>query len=656
MEIFLAEHRGFCYGVKRAVDIALSCAGQEKPARTLGPIIHNPQMVAKLADKGIGLANHLDDISDGMVIIRSHGVGPNTYKMAEGKALEIIDATCPHVKKAQQAAAELAGDRYQVVIIGEKNHPEVKSIYEWAGDGAVIVETEEEAAALPAYQKVGIVVQTTFSTQLFQKIVDIVKTKSPEVNIQRTICTATDQRQKAAIELAHKVDVMIVVGGNNSANTARLAQVCRTEAGCPVYHIETARELEQNWFKRVRRAGITAGASTPDWLIEEVYSKMQEFGEMLNNEFNKLDTGSIVKGKIVGVRKDEVFVDIGYKAEEIIPLTELAYPVPEQAGDVVAEGDVIDIYVVDADPTEGGIKLSKVQADKILAWDKLESAFENKQPVQGKVTESIKGGLAVSIFGMRGFVPASHVELSFVEDLSTYVGKELMLVPIEIDKQKQRIVLSRKVLLAEERSKREAEVFSKLAPEQVIKGTVTRLASFGAFVDVGGVEGLVHISDLSWQRVSKPDEVVKVGDEVEVVVLKVDAAAKRISLSLKQLQRDPWLDEIETFSEGMTVKGKVTKLAKFGAFVELKAGLEGLVPMSELAEHRVVNANEVVEPGQAVNVKILSIDKPNKRVGLSIVKAQQDAERAQYQGYLDHQESAGLTVTLGDQFAHLFKR
>lgn len=655
MKILLAEHQGFCYGVRRAVEMAHACAQDRKPAYTLGPIIHNPQVVASLAQEGVGLANHLDEIQDGTVIIRSHGVGPAIYGKAEEKGLTVVDATCPHVKKAQQAAADLAKDRYKVVIIGEKNHPEVKSILEWAGSNAVVIESIAEAEVLPDFKHMGVVVQTTFSAQLFEKIVAVLREKCQDVKIDRTICMATDLRQKAARELACKVDIMIVVGGKNSANTARLVQVCQ-EAGCQVHHVETEQELEKDWFTGVDTAGITAGASTPDWLIEEVYKKMQEFGEMLKDDFNKLETGSIIKGKVVGVRKDEVFVDIGYKAEGIIPSTELAYPAPEQASDIIAVGDIIDLLVIDADPSEGGIKLSKVQADKILAWDKLEAAFQNKQAVEAKVTENIKGGLAVSVFGMRGFVPASHVELSFVEDLSSYVGKELMLVPIEIDKQKQRLVLSRKVILAEERSKREAELFSQLAPEQVIRGKVTRLVSFGAFVDVGGVEGLIHISDLSWQRVKTPDEVVKVGDEVEVFVLKVDPAAKRISLSLKQLQRDPWLDAIDKFSENMTVKGKVTKLAKFGAFVEIEPGIEGLVPMSELADRRVSTASEVVEQGQLVNVKILSIDKKAKRIGLSIVKAQQEAERAQFQGYLDQQENKGLTVTLGDQFAHLFKR
>lgn len=655
MKILLAEHQGFCYGVRRAVEMAYACVQDRKPAYTLGPIIHNPQVVARLAQEGVGLANNLNEIQDGIVIIRSHGVGPAIYGKAEDKGLTVVDATCPHVKKAQQAAADLAKDGYKVVIIGEKNHPEVKSILEWAGSNAAAIESIAEAEALPDFKHMGVVVQTTFSAQLFEKIVAVLREKCQDVKIDRTICMATDLRQKAATELACKVDIMIVVGGKNSANTARLAQVCR-EAGCQVHHVETEQELEKDWFTGVDTAGITAGASTPDWLIEEVYKKMQEFGEMLKDDFNKLETGSIIKGKVVGVRKDEVFVDIGYKAEGIIPSTELAYPAPEQASDIIAVGDIIDILVIDADPSEGGIKLSKVQADKILAWDKLEDAFQNKQAVKANVTENIKGGLAVSVFGMRGFVPASHVELSFVEDLSSYVGKELMLVPIEIDKQKQRLVLSRKVILAEERSKREAELFSQLAPEQVIRGRVTRLVSFGAFVDVGGVEGLIHISDLSWQRVKTPDEVVKVGDEVEVFVLKVDPAAKRISLSLKQLQRDPWLDAIDKFSENMTVKGKVTKLAKFGAFVEIEPGIEGLVPMSELADRRVSTASEVVEQGQLVNVKILSIDKKAKRIGLSIVKAQQEAERAQFQGYLDQQENKGLTVTLGDQFAHLFKR
>ncbi|SDD38490.1 bifunctional 4-hydroxy-3-methylbut-2-enyl diphosphate reductase/30S ribosomal protein S1 [Sporomusa acidovorans] len=651
MKIYLAEHRGFCYGVKRAVDMAISSADEGCLVHTLGPIIHNPQMINRLKELGIKTVDQLAEIPEGKVIIRSHGVAPAIYRQAENKHLTIIDATCPHVKKAQQAAHELVTAGYKVVIVGEPHHPEVQSILAWTNQEAAVIETPAEAEKLPNYSRLGIVAQTTFAANKFDAIVAILKSKSEEIRIERTICTATDFRQQAAVNLAKKVDVMIVVGGKNSANTARLASVCQ-DIGKPAYHIESASELKPDWFINVQAAGITAGASTPDWVIKEVYERMEE---LTMHDVIHLENGSLIKGTVVGVRHDEVFVDIGYKAEGVIPLTELTYPTPQTASDIVSEGQIIDVLVLDADSSEGQVKLSKVQADRIIAWDKLEQAFSKKQPLDVKVTEVVKGGLVCSILGIRGFIPASQVDLRFVEDLKPFVGQVIGVIPIEIDREKQRAVLSRKQLLMQEKEKKEKELFAKLTIGQTITGKVSRLTNFGAFVDVGGVDGLIHISDLSWQRVKTPQEVVNVGDEVTVVVLKVDAEAKKLSLSLKDVQRDPWYDMIDTLTVGTVLTGTVSKLAKFGAFVEIKKGMEGLVHISEMADRRVASPEEAVSVGQKVAVKILSIDKDQKRIGLSIAQAEQDKERAEFSNYLSSQApSSG--VTLGDKFGHLFKR
>lgn len=273
MEVILAEHLGFCYGVKRAIEIARENASSNGTSSTLGPIIHNPQMVERLKNEGVGTVGSLDEMKDGLVIIRSHGVGPKVYEDAESRGLELVDATCPHVKKAQLSAKLLSEEGYTVVIIGEKNHPEVKSIFEWTARGAYIIETEAEAEKLPRIGKLGIVSQTTFSAERFQRIVSRLLEKSREIKILRTICTATDLRQTAALELAEKVDMMLVIGGKNSANTSRLAQICATK--CKTYHIETVAELQDDWMKGVNKIGITAGASTPDWIIKEVYKQCQ---------------------------------------------------------------------------------------------------------------------------------------------------------------------------------------------------------------------------------------------------------------------------------------------------------------------------------------------------------------------------------------------
>jgi 4-hydroxy-3-methylbut-2-enyl diphosphate reductase len=656
MELLLAEHRGFCYGVKRAVKLAEECADSKDNAYTLGPIIHNPQMVDRLAQKGVHTIHDLSEITRGTVVIRSHGVGPAVYKQAEEKNFKIVDATCPHVKKAQREAQQLALAGYLVVVVGDKEHPEVKSIVEWAGQEVLVVANTNEALAVLPAAKLGVVAQTTFAAQEFTAIVDILRSKCSEIKVCQTICTATEERQDAAKSLSAKVDVMIIIGGKNSANTTHLAEIC-AQTGKQIYHIETAAELQKDWFHYINSVGITAGASTPDWLIEEVYSKMQEFNQMLEQDLNqglqKVQKGSIIKGKVISVRKDEVFVDIGYKAEGVIALAELAYPSPENASEAVTEGQEIDCMVLEPDANDGTVRLSKIQADKIASWDKLEEALKNKQPLEGKVLKAVKGGLTVAVFGIQGFLPGSQLALRYVEDMTEFIGQTLPMLPIELDREKSRAVFSRKILMQQEKAAAEKKIFDSLAEGQTLNGTVSRLASFGAFVDIGGVDGLVHISDLSWQRVNSPDEVVSVGEKVEVMVLKVDANTKKISLSLKQVQRDPWFDLIQDLAEGQNVSGKVTKLAKFGAFVQIKPNVEGLVHLSELSDKRVASAEEVVTAGQTVTVKILGIDKTAKKISLSIIKAKEDLDRAEYQTYLGGQES--IHTTIGDKLGDLLK-
>lgn len=652
MEVILAKHYGFCYGVKRAVKLAQDSIHLEGPAFTLGPIIHNPQMVSRLEHEGVGMINTLEETVGGTVIIRSHGVGPETYEQAAAAGLHLVDATCPHVKKAQTEAKKLSEEGYQVIIVGEKHHPEVKSIFEWSGKKAAIIETVEEAEQVAFSDRLGIVAQTTFSGTEFKKIVSILLDKSNDIKIERTICNATEQRQAAAIALAGNVDLMIVIGGKNSANTTRLAELCQVD-GCRTYHIETVQEVNENWFVGVEKVGITAGASTPDWIIEEVCKKVQDMESLLKEESVKeIEKDDIVRGKVVGIHKNEVFVDLGFKEEGVIVLSDLAYPMPEQASDVVQEGDEIDVYVLSVGGSEG-VRLSKTKADKIVAWDKLEAAMESKEILEGTITEAVKGGLSVSVFGVRGFVPASQVDLRFVEDLSVFVGESFNFVLIELDREKQRAVLSRRLILEEERRKKEETVFQGLEAGQVRHGIVKKIADYGAFVDIGGIDGLVHISDLSWERVKHPSEVVQVGDEVSVFVKKFDTLTKRISLSLKEVSRDPWLDKAAMVREGSYATGKVTKIMEFGVFLTMENGLDGLIRLSELAEKKVSKAEDIVHLGDELKVKILQVDQKNKRIGLSLVQAQQDEERAEYREYLNGQEES--SNTLGDKFAHLFK-
>ncbi len=652
MEILLAERQGFCYGVTRAIELARKAAAQEKKVYTVGPLIHNPQMVQRLNAEGVQCVATLADVDSGTVVVRSHGEGPAFFGEIESRNLKTVDATCENVKRAQKAARKMVEAGFRLVVIGDRHHPEVEAILEWSDPEGITIITAEEVAMLPQNAKLGIVVQTTFSVEVLQDIIARLNETGLEYELVNTVCPATRLRQEAARKLAEKVDAMIVIGGRNSANTRHLVEVCQ-ESKCRVYAVETADELRPEWFSAHDKVGITAGASTPDWIIEEVKQRMENMEEAMGAKQQRLQQGSILAGKVVGINKDLVFVDVGQKAEGFITLSELAWPAPMDANDVVTMGQLLNVMVLEPETAEGSLRLSKVQADRLLAWDKMEEAAQEKQVLEAVVTAVVKGGLSVGIFGIRGFIPASQVDTAFVEDLSLYAGKTLEVLPIEVDREKQKVVLSRRAILEQQRRTAEDAAIGKLEAGQVIKGEVKRLASFGAFVDVGGIEGLVHVSEMAWHRVKDPAELVKVGDEVEVQVLKVEPETRKVSLGMKQQQQDPWLTAVADFAEGTTVPGKVTRTSKFGAFIELAPGVEGLAHISELADKRVATAEEVVHVGQKLPVKVLSIDPKSKRISLSVVKAQEDAERKEFEQYLTPPTSLGATI--GDKLGHLFK-
>ncbi|MDR1702518.1 MAG: 30S ribosomal protein S1, partial [Sporomusaceae bacterium] len=560
-----------------------------------------------------------------------------------------------------------------------------KSIFQWTNQKAIIIETAADAEKISPERKLGVVAQTTFSSTTFQQIIGVLSGKCDDLNVKRTICTATDHRQEAALSLAGKVDTMVVVGGKNSANTSRLFQTC-SNTGCRAFHIETAQEIDPEWFASATSVGITAGASTPDWIINEVYERIAAIMEtktaeinttepdttepnipetgtpdtageiarhLRENDFAQMETGSIVSGKVVKVTHDEVFVDLGYKAEGVIPLSELAFPVPENAQTVVSVGDMIKAYVLKIEGQEGNVQLSKIKADTIDAWEKLEQALAAKTPLTGTVLAAVKGGVRVAVLGISGFVPASLLDLKFTEDLAAYAGEELTMIPIEIDRDKTKLVLSRKEFLLQEREAKEQEIFSRLKAGGKVQGKVSRITSFGAFVDLGGIDGLIHISDLAWQRPATVTDVVNTGDEVTAIVLNVDPQAKKIALSLKETAPDPWYTQAEEFTANSIVTGKVVKLANFGAFVKLPNGLEGLLHISEISDRHLSKPQEALTIGQEVVVKILKIEKETKRIALSITQAASDKEQNEFRQYQAATEKE-TTPTLGDKFAALF--
>lgn len=648
MKVTIAEACGFCYGVRRAVDMASQA---KTGTKTLGPIIHNPQVVARLSAQGVAPVDSLDEVGDGeTVLIRSHGVGPSVYEEASRRGIRVIDATCPHVKKAQQDAKKIVEEGKNLVIIGEKAHPEVISISQWGANRAIIIDREIEAEQISFSESLGVVVQTTFSQEQFKRIAEILKTKTNDLDVHMTICTATQQRQNAAVELAGKVDAMIVVGGRNSANTGRLAQVCR-EQGCPTYHIETAAELDTAAFRGMNHIGITAGASTPDWIIQEVVDIMEnlqaEGTEVMSEELlDQYDyeenpkKGDVVKGTVISVNDDAAYVSIGTKAEAILPKKEIAVPAPEKASDVIHVGDELTVEIANNIKEEGSIVVSLVKMKKVEDWKEVRDAFENDQLVECVGKETNKAGLVVSIKSLRGFIPLSQGDVKFVKSLDNLVGQTFQVKVIDIDEHKNRLVLSRKAVLEAEREQKRAEALQNIEEGAVLEGTVVKIMPYGAFIDLGGVEGLLHISDISWKRVSSVDAVLQVGEKLNVLVQKFDQERNRISLSLKALQKNPWIAAIEKFEVGDVVKGEVKKLLPFGAILAIDPELQGLLHVSELTEKRGAVVKDLVNIGDVMNVKIIGIDTDKKKISLSVLAIQKDEEEQEVRNYLDKQEQA----------------
>lgn len=657
MKVHIAEACGFCYGVRRAVDMA---AHAKNGTKTLGPIIHNPQVVSRLAAQGVAPVDSLDEIDAGeTVLIRSHGVGPSVYEAAEKKGLTIVDATCPHVKKAQQDAKNVVEQGKKLIIVGEKSHPEVISISQWGANRAIIIDREKEAEEILYADTLGVVVQTTFSQEQFKRIAAILETKTKALDVHMTICTATQQRQNAAIALAKQVDAMIVVGGRNSANTGRLAQVCK-EQGCPTYHIETAAELDTTAFRDMNHIGITAGASTPDWIIQEVVDIMEnlqaEGTEVMSEELlDKYDyeenpkKGDVVKGTVISVNDDAAYVSIGTKAEAILPKKEMAVPAPIKASDFVKVGDELTVEIANNIKEEGAIVVSLVKMKKVEDWKEVRDAFENDQLIECVGKETNKAGLVVSIKSLRGFIPLSQGDVKFVKSLDYLVGETFQVKVIDIDEHKNRLVLSRKAVLEAERKAQREKALENIVEGAEVDGTVVKIMPYGAFVDLGGVEGLLHISDISWKRISSVDAVLKVGDSVHVLVQKFEQEndRTRISLSMRALQKNPWIAAIENFQVGDVVKGEVQKLLPFGAILGIHPELKGLLHVSEITDKRNVKLADLVNVGDVLNVKIISIDADKHKISLSVLAIEKDEEENEVKSYLESQQDEEGT-TIGD--------
>ena len=630
MRLELARPAGFCYGVRRAVQMAEMAAEGGRPCVMLGPIIHNRDVIAYLESIGVGLVDTPEEVPPGTaVLIRSHGEGRPVHEALARLGRPVIDATCPNVSRIHQIVSRAEEGGRQVLIIGTRTHPEVAAIAGWCRRPVVLegvaelsnwLETAPERRDIP----LTMVSQTTSTRFIWDSCVEKAKKECTNLKIFDTICNATCKRQSEAQALAARSDAMVVIGGRESSNTKRLAELCG--ALCPmVVWIERAAELEPSNLCRKASIGITAGASTPEWIIKEVYDKMSDenieieesFAEMLEKSIKTLNTGEKVTGVVTGITPTEIYVDLGTKHAGYIPVPELTDDPTAKVEDLVKIGDEIETYVMRVNDQEGVVTLSKKRLDTVKSWDDIEQAREEHTTVEGVVTEENKGGVVVSIKGVRVFVPASQTGLPRETPMSQLLKQHVRLRITEVNRARRRVVGSIRAVEAEERAAKAAEVWANIEENKRYTGTVKSLTSYGAFVDIGGVDGMVHISELSWSRIKHPSEVVSVGDTVEVYVISFDKEKKKISLGMKDRSQNPWEVFTGKYQPGDVANVRVVKLMTFGAFAEVVPGVDGLIHISQIADHRIDKPGDVLSEGQMVDVKIIDIDYDNKKVSLS---------------------------------------
>ena len=631
MRLELARSAGFCYGVRRAVQMAEMAAEEGRPCVMLGPIIHNRDVIAYLESIGVGLVDTPEEVPPGAaVLIRSHGEGRPVHEALARLGRPVIDATCPNVSRIHQIVSRAEEGGRQVLIIGTRTHPEVAAIAGWCRRPVVLegvaelsnwLETAPERRDIP----LTMVSQTTSTRFIWDSCVEKAKKECTNLKIFDTICNATCKRQSEAQALAARSDAMVVIGGRESSNTKRLAELCG--ALCPmVVWIERAAELEPSNLCRKASIGITAGASTPEWIIKEVYDKMSDenieieesFAEMLEKSIKTLNTGEKVTGVVTEITPTEIYVDLGTKHAGYIPVSELTDDPTVKVEDIVKVGDEIETYVMRVNDAEGVVTLSKKRLDTVKSWDDIEQAREEHTTVEGVVTEENKGGVVVSIKGVRVFVPASQTGLPRETPMSQLLKQHVRLRITEVNRARRRVVGSIRAVEAEERAAKAAEVWANIEENKRYTGTVKSLTSYGAFVDIGGVDGMVHISELSWSRIKHPSEVVSVGDTVEVYVISFDKEKKKISLGMKDRSQNPWEVFTGKYQPGDVANVRVVKLMTFGAFAEVVPGVDGLIHISQIADHRIDKPGDVLSEGQMVDVKIIDIDYDNKKVSLSI--------------------------------------
>ncbi len=633
MNVTIAKSAGFCFGVSRAVELVEKAAILGGRTLTLGPIIHNRHVVDRFREMGVSVIQQPEEALPGdTVIIRSHGVSQEVYRRLEARAVTIVDATCPFVKRIHKLVSQAEQEGAFPIIIGTPTHPEVEGIAGWCRECRVFADVESlkkwvTDESVPSYLPVCMVSQTTSTEFLWKKCVNFAKKQFTYLQTFDTICRATECRQREASELSQRCEAMVVVGDLMSSNTGRLAMICREHCG-KVFLVDNASELNPEDFRGVSDVGITAGASTPAWIIKEVNKTMSEitnaeavqeenFAELLEQSIKTLNTGDKVIGTVTGIGNTEVQVDLGTKHAGYIPYDEVSTDSSVKPEDVLKVGDEIEVFVVRVNDQEGTVQLSKKKLDGLKVWDDMAKYVEDKTTIDAVITEENKGGLVANVKGVRVFIPASQSGIAKGGDMASMVGKPVQLKITEVNRARRRAIGSIRAVTSEQRKAAQEKIWSEIEVGKKYHGTVKSLTSYGAFVDIGGVDGMVHVSELSWNRIKTPADVVKVGDEIDVYVISFDPEKHKISLGYKTDEMNPWNQFMSKYSIGDVVEAKVVKLMTFGAFAEILPGVDGLIHISQISDRRIGKPEDVLSEGQVVQVKITDIAE-NKRISLSI--------------------------------------
>jgi len=692
MRVLLAKNSGFCFGVRRAVEMAEKYAAEHGKIYTYGNIIHNEQVVAELEQKGVCSINDLNRLQAGdTLIIRAHGAPPSVYRESEERGISLIDATCPYVKRIHQIAQQAIRDDRTVLIAGKANHPEVVGIVGWAGEDAFVLESPEDAAQLPKRERATLVAQTTLPEAAFQEILSALQTGKnaiSDLEVKNTICDTTRARQSEAEQIAKVSTRMVVLGSKSSANTQKLVEICKKHCNS-TENVESADKLFLDKLSSDDIIGIVAGASTPDRMIREVLQVMSEqekttietieaaapaeevvvpqsnqvteetaatvetpkpaaevqpviesvdhedssdFASAFEKTMTRIHGGQVLEGTVISVVDGEVFVNIGYKSDGVIPIGELSSDSDVKAEDLFKEGDKIEVEVTKVNDGEGNVILSRKNVESKKIWDDLMSQENIEDRLFDAVgKEVVKGGLIADMSGIRAFVPASQVSTRYIENLSEFVGKPMKLKVLEVDRQRKRIVASQKQVLLSEAAAEKRVKWEALVNGSKVNGIVRRIADFGAFVDIGGIDGLVHVTDAAWGRVKHPSDIFAIGQEIEVIILNVDVEKERVSLGYKQLQPKPWTLAADKYPVGSIVEGKVVRIVPFGAFVALESTIDGLIHISQVSVHRIAKVEDELKVGDVVRCKVLEVNPEAKRISLSRREAllEEDPELAE---------------------------